>query len=213
MKLSIVILFSAVSLCQGQGTFTVTFDEPPIVPAGSYRQVRYYYEAGMWFRLDTNFFLNMQLTRQGGSQPLPDNGTTYLIPVTHALFFSLTNGGVFDLVSVDLSRSSGSMPDPTGGAFVGYLADGSTVSTNFSTSGLVFQTFQFGPEFSGLTLVEMASTSWALDNLVFSVIPEPSFAGLIFLGGGVWLCNRTIRRKLARTRSGKRSNASQQTGD
>ena len=58
MKHTLLILFLATALCRGQGTFTVTFDEPPLVPPIVYRQAHEYYEAGMWVRaeLPTGYF-------------------------------------------------------------------------------------------------------------------------------------------------------------
>ena len=134
---------------------------------------------------------------------VPDNDTAYLVTHNLTILFSLTNGPVFDLISVDLSKASASVPDPYAGSFVGYLPDGSTVSTNFSASGLVFQTFQFGPEFSGLTRVEIPSaipwTYWAVDNLVFSAIPEPSTL-MLFGVGGCFLAANLIRKRVSRSR-------------
>jgi hypothetical protein len=46
-----------------------------------------------------------------------------------------------------------------------------------------FQTFYFGPEFSGLTRVEIPSYGWSLDNLYVSV-PEPGTFALMILGMG-----------------------------
>ncbi len=70
--------------------------------------------------------------------------------------------------------------------FIGYHPDGSTVTTSFTTDGIIdgtgplpdFQTFYF-TGFTDLTQVEIPASSWSLDNLVVSV-PEPS-AGSLFL--------------------------------
>ncbi|RME95895.1 MAG: PEP-CTERM sorting domain-containing protein, partial [Verrucomicrobia bacterium] len=56
-----------------------------------------------------------------------------------------------------------------------------------------FETFQFGPEFSGLTRVVIEELEgppgWSLDNLVFRPVPEPSSVALLGLGVG-WLWRR-----------------------
>ena len=126
---------------------------------------------------------------------VPDNDTAYLVTHNLTILFSLTNGPVFDLISVDLSKASASDPEPYVGSFVGYLPDGSTVSTNFSASGLAFQTFNFGSEFSGLTRFEIAPALWAVDNLVFSAVPEPSTVGLFGMGALFLAVNRICKRR------------------
>ena len=70
-------------------------------------------------------------------------------------------------------------------SFIGYLAGGSTVTNTFTTPGngaTTFLNYSFTSDFaSGLTSVDVLSTRWAMDNLVFSV-PEPSVGTLVFLG-------------------------------
>ena len=121
----------------------------------------------------------------------PDNGTAYLqAAFTQSLMFSSTNGLLFGLVSVDLAEYSTVVPDAVTVRFVGYRLDGTVVSTNLTTDGVIdgtgpiadFQTFSFGPEFSGLTRVETPTYGWSLDNLYLS-IPEPG-SGMLFLAGG-----------------------------
>jgi hypothetical protein len=96
----------------------------------------------------------------------PDNGTTF---VQDWLMFSFTNGSKFDLISVDLAGYSSVIPDVTA-QFVGYRADGSTVTTNVDSNGLTFQTFFFGQEFTNLTRVEIPYFG-SLDNLVVDPLP------------------------------------------
>jgi hypothetical protein len=87
--------------------------------------------------------------------------------------------------------------------FVGYRFDGSVVNTSFTTDGIIdgtgpiadFQTFYFGPEFSGLTRVEIPTYGWSLDNLYVSV-PEPGTVALMIFGLVIavgWGLKRTSR--------------------
>ena len=122
---------------------------------------------------------------KGGGQlagVVPDNGTAYLqAAASDSLKFRLLDGGLFGLYSVDLAGYSGILLDFTV-HFIGYRPDGSTVSALFSGSGLNFQTFYFGPEFSGLARVEIPTIGWSLDNLVVAV-PEPGAWALLSVGG------------------------------
>ena len=92
------------------------------------------------------------------------------------------------------------MPNAVTVHFVGYRQDGTIVTADLTTDGVIdgtgpladFQTFQFGPEFSGLTRVEIPTYGWSLDNLVLSV-PEPSSVSLLFVGG---LVLAVVKRRL-----------------
>ena len=83
------------------------------------------------------------------------------------------------------------MPDAVTVHFIGYRSDGSIVTQDFTTDGIIdgtgpgvdFQTFHFGPEFSSFTRVEIPTFGWSLDNLV--VVPEPATWSLIILGAVV----------------------------
>jgi hypothetical protein len=116
--------------------------------------------------------------------------------------FSLTNGGAFGLTSVDLAEYSTAFQSPLTVHFVGHRQDGSTVTTDFVTDGVIdgtgpladFVTFYFDQEWTDLTRVEIPGWGWSLDNLVVA-IPEPSGVAL-FLSGGVvvWLVRFLKRR-------------------
>ena len=111
--------------------------------------------------------------------------------------FSFVNGSVFNMLSVDLAEYSTVVPDAITVEFVGYHSDGSTVTTSFTTDGIIdgtspladFQTFSFnGLGFTDLTHVEIPPSGWSLDNLVVSV-PEPTGGVLLVIGGlmlGAW---------------------------
>jgi PEP-CTERM motif len=103
---------------------------------------------------------------------------------------SFTNGSVFDLLSVDLAEYSTLFQTPLTVSFIGYKPDGSSVTTELVTDGIIdgtgpladFQTFYFDKEWTELTRVEIPSWGWSLDNLVVS-IPEPSSCALLLAGG------------------------------
>src|SRR5262245_38652864 len=103
--------------------------------------------------------------------------------------FQFSIGSPFNLMSVDLADSSTVVPDAVTVHLVGYRVDGSIVTQDFTTDGIIdgtgpiqdFQTFHFGPEFSNLTRVEIPTSGWSLDNLVVAV-PEPSTVALCFAG-------------------------------
>jgi len=132
--------------------------------------------------------------RMGQNPPswAPDNGSAYLQAALGSdLTFRFSTGSPFSLMSVDLAEYSTVVPDARTVHFIGYRVDGSIVTQDFTTDGIIdgtgpgvdFQTFQFGPEFSGLTRVEIPTFVWSLDNLV--VVPEPGTWSLIILGAGV----------------------------
>ena len=130
--------------------------------------------------------------RQGGAVSFyPENGTTYLQAAFQStLTFSFINGVLFDLVAVDLAEYSTVVPNAATVHFIGYHFDGSVVTTDLITDGIIdgtgplvdFQTFQFDDRFTGLTRVEIPTFGWSLDNLVVSV-PEPSTWCLLLVGG------------------------------
>jgi hypothetical protein len=108
-----------------------------------------------------------------------------------SLLFSFTNGMSFDMISVDLAEFSVTVTNTTV-RFIGYRFNGSTVITNITTDGVIdgpglsadFETFNFGPEFTGLSRVEIPTIGWSLDNLVVSV-PEPSALTLLLFAVGL----------------------------
>jgi hypothetical protein len=199
MKAIIIIVCVALGLssfCHAQGTLKITFDGPPPQPPGTAVLIQHYGEAGFSFGPigQTGF------VRQGGSISFyPENGSTYLqAGLGSTLMFHYLNGPVFSLVSVDLAEYSTVVPDAAIVPFIGYRFDGSTVNISFVTDGIIdgtgpladFETFHFGPEWSGLTRVEIPTYGWSLDNLVV-FIPEPSAVALLLVGGLVFsICTR-----------------------
>jgi len=156
------------TICSAQGT--ITFDGPPIIPRGNADVVQFYSEIGMLFQSGTSD----GFIRQGGGYPqIPDNGTAYIqASAGDSLSFGFSSGAYFNMVSVDLAGYSTVVPNFSV-TFVGNLYNGGTVSTTLSGNGINFQTFNFGPEWTGLTSVEIPNDAWSLDNLVVTV-PEPT---------------------------------------
>jgi hypothetical protein len=152
-----------------QAPFHLTFDGPPVQPRGTAYETTYYYESGVVFTPGANT-PGSQFTRNGGGiSCYPENGTAYLQPGT-GLLFGFTNGLSFSLVSVDLAGYSDVVPE-LDIDFIGFKSDGSIVTNSFSGSGIDFQTYNFGPEFTHLTSVAILGGTWSLDNLV--VQPDP----------------------------------------
>jgi hypothetical protein len=165
----ILLLWFVYTSCEAQGT--ITFDGPPVISRGNADVVQFYSEAGMWFQPTSG---TDGFTRQGGGYPqIPDDGTAYVqASAGDSLSFGFSSGAYFNLTSVNLAGYSTVVPDFSVG-FVGHLYNGDTITTTFSGSGINFQTFDFGPQWSGLTSVEIPNAIWSLDNLVVSV-PEPT---------------------------------------
>ena len=139
-----------------------------------------------------------------GSSPdsrRPDNGSAYLQALLgDSLVFSFSNGDLFDLLSVDLAEYSTVVPDAATVRFIGYRPDGSTVTRNLTTDGIIdgtgplpdFQTFAF-TGFTGLSRVEVPGFAWSLDNLRVTPVPEPATGVLLFAGGIAVLVGRVRR--------------------
>jgi hypothetical protein len=115
--------------------------------------------------------------------------------------FSFINGSLFSLLAVDLAEYSTVVPDAVTVHFVGYRHDGSVVTVDLTTDGIIdgtgpvadFQTFPFGPEWNALTRVEIPTSGWSLDNLVVSRnVPEPSAVALLMLGGVLLACRKRV---------------------
>ncbi len=176
---------------EGQGTlqYRAAFEGPPPIAPNSSVLVSYYSELGMEFRpIGAG-----QFGRSGGAEPgFAQDGTAYLFAALgNSLSASRSGGQRFGLVSVDLAEFSILYQTPLTVLFVGYRADGTTATTEFKTDGIIdssgpladFQTFYFGPSFADLVRVEMPTYGWALDNMVFSQVPEPASVAMLLVGG------------------------------
>jgi len=192
----------AAAICYGQGTFqTITFDGPPILAPGTARVVTNYYESGMYFTPLPGY---SGFGRRGATTNAlwPDNGTAFIqaaLAPPESVMFSFTNGSSFGVRSVDLSEYSTVVPGAETVDFIGYRPDGSTVTNSFTTPGyggtgpLTFQTYYFGPEFSGLNRVAVP-TFGSMDNLGV-IVPEPRAGALLLLGGTALGALRLRRRR------------------
>lgn len=187
--------------CHGQGTLEplhITFDGSPSVAPGTAISVQYYFESGIVFQAIGSPGPGNTFTRHGGGiSTSPDNGTAYVrTALGQSLTFNFADGSLFNVDSVDLAEYSTVVPNAATVHFVGYHPDGSTVTMDWTTDGIIdgtgpladFQTFSFRGAFTGLSRVEIPTYGWSLDNLMVSRrIPEPApgallVAGILLLG-------------------------------
>ena len=195
LRCVVVIGLLAASLVNGRSQGTVTFNNNQVAPHGTN-----YYELGMAFNV-------IIPTRGGGStsydgmviEPgnvfanIPSNSTPYMsffqqFSPDDYVVFSLTNGYSFGLTSVNLADPNSPSLSPVPISFIGFLGNGSSVTNTFTTPGggaTSFLNYTFTSAFaSGLTSVDIFSTRWAMDNLVFGNVtaPEPGIESLIAVG-------------------------------
>src|SRR3954468_21994853 len=97
--------FLAAALCQGQGTFHITFDYPVPQPRGTAVLTNHYSEAGMSFTpIPPSTPANWFVRQGGGGSGYPENGTTCLQGTAFStLSFSFDDGSLFNMLSVDLA--------------------------------------------------------------------------------------------------------------
>lgn len=177
-------------LCAAQGTLTITFDGPPLQPDPSQYLIQQYSESGVYFEPLPESGGFLRNNNVDGTPLYPNDGSTYLqAGYGEGLEFNFGNGSLFGLASVDLAAYGINQANFTVD-FVGYHADGGTITTSFSGTGIDFQTYYFGSDWSaGLTRVEIPNAPWSLDNLIVTV-PEPSSCALFALGGVTFLLNK-----------------------
>jgi len=108
--------------------------------------------------------------------------------------------GPFGLVSVDLAEYSMLYPYPKTVQFIGYRPDGTTATNEFTTDGIIdgtgpladFENFYFDSQFANLVRFEVPTHTYALDNMRFRNVPEPTTLA-VFVGGCLLLA--AIRHK------------------
>jgi hypothetical protein len=156
-----------------------------------------YYESGMLFRVviptpGEPYHDGMVIIPPNTYNNVPYNATPFMgffqqFSPDDYVSLSLTNGYTFGLTSVNLADPNAPSLSPVSISFIGFLASGSMVTNTFTTPGngaTNLLNYSFAPNFaSGLTSVEIQSTQWAMDNLVFgNVVPEPGIGSLITVG-------------------------------
>ena len=182
------MLIVAGMAAQGQGT--ITFN------CAAYFDGTNYSELGMQFRVitptsgDHDYMgISPAITSPWNT---PYNSTPYMYFIRQNspddyVGFSLTNGYIFGLTSVQLADAASPSLSSVPILFVGFLSSGSTVTNIFTTPGngaTTFQNYLFTPAFAGgLTSVDILAPRWAMDNLVFgNVVPEPGMGSLVVIG-------------------------------
>ena len=135
----------------------------------------------------------------GGLSWAPDNGTAYLADSGGSLSFQFSSGRTFNLLSFDLAEDRSGAETVQ---VVGHKGMGMTVTNTFTTDGVMdgpggaqdFQKFYFDSQFLGVWQVDLLSDRWAIDNLMISGVPEPTFGGLMLLGALCLACRSRIAR-------------------
>ena len=188
----------------------MTFEGPPYLAPETGRIVQEYDEYEMSFTpIDPSApWAGFVRWGGGGGTGRPDDGSAYLqAGITSTLAFGFTNSWLLSLQGVDLAEYSTGFQVLLTVHIVGYRYDGSVVTTDLTTDGIIdgsgpledFQTFHFGPEWYGLTRVEIPTHGWSLDNLVVARwVPEPSSGALLLAGA---LCLGVLRRGIRKRSS------------
>jgi len=184
---SILLLYMFARI-QGQSQGIVTFDGYPNWVGTNY------VESGMAFQLvvlQGTSLDYMGIVPPRTYQGVPQNTTAFIWwfcqnnPYNYVIF-SLTSGGTFGLVSVQLADPIAPSYTNLPISFIGYRIDGSSVTNTFVTPGggaNYFVSYQFSPDFgSGLLSVKIDAPRWAMDNLVW--VPEPATWALLVIGVG-----------------------------
>jgi hypothetical protein len=192
-RISTTILAVLLWIVNAQGQGTVTFND-----AAGFAGTNYY-ESGIGFNVGMPGVAGFD--RMGviaGGFNVPINSTPYMVffnqnTADNYVFFSLTNGSTFGLISVQLADASSPSYTAYPIEFIGYTPR-SIVTQIFTTPGNgtdSLSDYQFSPDFgSGLMRVDIIThinrqnnnpAHWAMDNLVV-VVPEPDSFALIAIG-------------------------------
>jgi len=170
----LVAIVGVVFAASAASAQTITFDPPPEgPPIGNFVRIGGYVEDGLVFEADPEPG-SIIVEDSGG---IPSNGTAFLSkcgicrPSMRAV-----DGGLFDLVSVDLGELLffGFGPFATAVTITGSKEDGSTVVADIVTDGLAgFETFVLDDSFRDLVSARISTLSpyanLAIDNLAVLV--------------------------------------------
>lgn len=182
----IAVVFIGIEGANGQGT--ITFND-----ANPNWDGTYYVESGVAFQLvvpQGSFYDYLGILYGAGNTPR--NGTPFMWwfrqnnPHNY-VSLSMTDGLLFGLTSVDLADPNAPSLSPVSISFIGHLSGGGTLTNTFTTPGngaTTFANYTFTAGFSSpvFTHVDILAPKWAMDNLVFTVVPEPGTCALLGLG-------------------------------
>ena len=198
--LAVSAFFCAHAHTSGQSTTTFTFEAEP---RGSTGTASVYFESGMRFLNPSG--PQPVVLNGGGISWAPENGTGYMQLITGGVAFSFTSGAHFDLLSFDAAGYSTSFPGPVSLELVGYGSMGLRMTNYIDVGSFLdrranqlpdFQTFYPDLQFGDLYRVDILADHWSLDNVVISVVPEPSTGALGVLGAAClfWFTRAGTRR-------------------
>jgi hypothetical protein len=113
------------------------------------------------------------------------------------------------VLSVDLAEFSTFYDYPATVPFIGYRSDATVVQTSFTSDGIIdgtgpladFETFYVDARFNDLVRLEVPTYGWAMDNMVFSQVPEPTTLGLLSSAALAFL--GAAKRRVRRMRRGQ----------
>jgi hypothetical protein len=123
----------------------------------------------------------------GGIPGYPDNGTGYMEVPDANMTFHLVSGTHFGLISFDGAEFVGG---PTTLEVIGHKVMGQTVTNYFSVNSMNFQTFSLDSSFLDVGQVDVINARWSLDNLIFSVVPEPTACALASIAALCWFARK-----------------------
>jgi hypothetical protein len=161
------------------------FDGTPQQPRGSSFLIAEYEEKGFLFKPlgPVDIVPPYRLGRNGGGiSQSPENGTAFLqLGAGHSFEVSGLKRETFTAVSIDLAEYSSPFNTPQNIGFKGTKADGTSVTAQFTTDGLIdgtgpqsdFQRFQFPATFTNLARLEATTTGFSLDNLSVTDVTTP----------------------------------------
>ena len=184
--------------CLGQGTMTVTFEGQL---RGTEQQIGVYSELGMQF----GGLTPQSLWLSGGGIPgYPDNGTGYLENPAGSMRFGFNTfpptGSLTPVNFLSFDAAECHSFPPSTLTVVGYkiqiMGPFITVTNVFTVSSQTFQTFHLDSSFTGVFQVDILNSSFSLDNVVISGVPEPSACALVLLGAACLVSRSWARSRM-----------------